>query len=362
MKNRYIAALAALCTLLPAAGQQTRKLTAEKHNEYGLVYSLPVTRLQVRVTAEMTRETPGRYWQYAKKYIGAENVVTAPRAEWTVTGVEVIPFGTADTSTQYLMQLKPGATTYMSVADDGMLLSINAQAEAPETPTNERTEPEKDDFNPDEYLQYVNEDFLSSQSAVKQAQMLAENIMEVRDAKISLTRGTADTMPTDGKQLELMLNSLSHQEESMTSAFIGNTFSTTASTSLTFTPSEEGKYTLLRVSDFDGFTTADDYAGEPLYLEVSDIRQGELPVNEKGEEKLIPRDAVIYNIPGTAHVKLTYRGRTLYEQDIQMAQCGMQFGLSPQLFTDRKAPSYAVFNPVTGAVEKIGLVSDLSNE
>lgn len=41
--------------------------------------------------------------------------------------------------------------------------------------------------------------------------MLAESLMEIREAKVSLTRGTAETMPTDGRQLELMLESLRHQ-------------------------------------------------------------------------------------------------------------------------------------------------------
>ncbi len=93
-----------------------------------------------------------------------------------------------------------------------------ARPAAPEIPEN------PDPVNIREYLQYVDEDFIASQSSVKQAQMLAENLMEIRDAKTSLTRGTAETMPTDGRQPELMLESLRHQEAAMTAAFTGASY------------------------------------------------------------------------------------------------------------------------------------------
>ena len=44
-----------------AGAQQTKVLTAEKHNEYGLVYSLPITALQVTVTAEKETRIAGPY-------------------------------------------------------------------------------------------------------------------------------------------------------------------------------------------------------------------------------------------------------------------------------------------------------------
>ena len=40
-----------------------------------------------------------------------------------------------------------------------------------------------------------------------------------------------------------------------------------------------------------------------------------------------------------------------------MAQLGMTFGLDPALFTDKKEPSFAVFDPVTGALLEIGSVT-----
>lgn len=110
---------------LPARAQQTRVLTADKHNEYGLVYSLPTTSLQFTVTARRTVSKAGPYRQYASRYIGTDKVVAQDSEKWEILSVKAVPFGTADPEKQYLMQLKPGAVTSITVAEDGMLLSIN---------------------------------------------------------------------------------------------------------------------------------------------------------------------------------------------------------------------------------------------
>lgn len=351
--SSFIAAAAISACLIPAQAQQTKMLTADKHNEYGLVYSLPVTSVRFEVTARRTVSHAGPYFQYAKKFLGTDRVIKEDSEKWEILSVKAVPFGTSDTEQQYEMQLKPGALTSICVDDNGMLLAINREIDAPEIP-----EPADDsqltaEVHPRDYLQFVNEDFLASQSSAKQAQMLSESLMEVRDAKISLTRGTAETMPTDGRQLELMLNSLRQQEASMTAAFLGSTETQTVTRTFTFTPGEPGKTILFRMSDFAGFVDADDYSGDPVYVSVRLSREPDMPVDAKGEAKKLPKDAVIYNIPGAADISLTLNGKKLWQGEVECAQYGIQFGLAPNLFSDKKSRSYAIFNPVTGGLVKI---------
>ena len=349
----------AVTSSAPVIGQQTKVLTADKHNEYGLVYTLPKTALRIEVTATREVRKAGPYYQYAKKYVGTDKVVKDDAEIWTIGSVRVAPYGVPDTSTRYLMQLKPGATTFIGVADDGMLLSINTDpADIPEFKSSTPGGMEGEKLADKEYLQYVDEDFIASQSSAKQAQMLAESLMEIRDAKLSLTRGTADQMPTDGKQLELMLNSLSHQEAAITAAFLGNITKETVVKSYTYLPEEDGRTVLFRLSDFGGFVEPDDFSGEPVYINVSVTEEGSLPVDAKGETKKVPKDAVAYTIPGSAKITLTYKGKTLFSEDYDMAQFGVVFGLNPLLFSDKKAPSYAVFDPATGGLKEIGALKD----
>lgn len=345
-----------LCALSVPA-QQTRILNADKHNEYGLVYTLPVTSVRFDVTARQTVRKAGPYYQYAKKFIGSDNVIKEDAEIWEIISVKATPFGIPDTENKYLMQLKPGALTYICVDDNGMLLAINKEVTSPRLEEAEGETEFKGGVNVRAFLQYMNEDFIASQSSARQAQTLSENLMEVREAKIALTRGTAETMPTDGRQLELMLKSLEDQEKLMTAAFMGSEESRTVTRSFTFTPDEEGRFVLFRMSDFAGFVEPDDYSGDPVYINVKATREAELPVDAKGETKKIPKDAVIYNIPGAVMMSLELNGKSLWKKEVECSQLGMTFGLLPSMFSDKKGRSFATFNPATGALTEIGEVN-----
>lgn len=360
LKTPVLTLAASMFFATTAPAQQTKLLTADKHNEYGLIYSLPNTAIDINVTATRTVRKAGPYYKYARKYLGTDKVVKEDSESWTVNSVTLRTRGVADTEETYLMQLKNGSLTYICVDADGMLLAINKDVPSPAgTPVYdpEAGAAKSDKVSMNEYLQYVDEDFIASQSSAKQAQMLAESLMEIRDAKISLTRGTAETMPTDGKQLELMLNSLSHQEAALTAAFAGLTQTEQVTRTYTVTPTKEGKKVLFRMSDFAGFVDSDDYSGDPVYLTIDIVSEPQIPVDAKGTEKKLPKDAVIYNIPGTVKATLSFLGRTLCEQEVELAQFGVKFGLNPVLFSAKKDRSFATFDPATGALREIGAES-----
>ena len=64
--------------------------------------------------------------------IGTDKVVQADADIWTIQDVKITPYGVADPESRFLMQLKPGALTSICVADDGMLLAINKEVDAPQ--------------------------------------------------------------------------------------------------------------------------------------------------------------------------------------------------------------------------------------
>lgn len=336
--------------------QQTKILTADKGNDYGLVYSLPDTGLQITVVAQRTVYIAGPYARFAKKYLATDKVISEGYEEWSITDVQVSQYGAVNPASQYIMTLKPGSQTFIAVDQDGMIRSINRKPvdDIPEPSYRPENLPEVIRPTGKEYLQFVDEDFIASQSSAKQAEMLAANIMEVRDARLSLTRGTADTMPTDGKQLELMLNSLNQQERDMTAAFTGNSYTETVTRTYTYVPEEDTTSVLFRFSDFKGFCSANDYAGSPFTIRVNVTARGTLPVDANGKEKEMPKDGVRYTIPGAAQITLSHDNRTYYNRELEFGQMGIVFGLNPSLFTDKKNPAYAVFNPITGGLKELG--------
>lgn len=358
--KRYLPLSLAILFAAPAFTQQTKILTAEKHNEYGLVYTLPTTALQITVTARKETRKAGPFRQYAKHYLGTTDVVAEDAVNWTITNVEVTPVGVKDDDTQYLMQLKAGALTYLGVDRNGMLLSVNIEPQAPKVQTPELLQVGgrviSTTGGAEDYLRYVDMDYVSAQNSMRQAEMVANSLMDVRDSYLSLTRGTADNMPTDGRQLELMLNSLKEQESALTRAFSGSVTIEEFTSQYTYLPEQDGEEILFRLSDFRGFVEPDDYSGSPIYIKTEIIYQGELPVDAEGKEKQFPKDGVVYAIPGTAKISV-YDGKSgFYNKEIEFAQFGTKFALAPSLFTDKKSPSFARFSPVTGGLLEIGTV------
>ena len=356
MIKNLIICLAFISSGMICKAQQTKILTAEKHNEYGLVYTLPVTAFQVEVVAVKEVKKTGPFYKYSKIFTSDSKVITKDEEVWSIESVKVTPYGVPDDENRYLMQLKPGATSFISVAEDGMLLAINKEVESPVVEKLEVVQLEGIPSTGKEYLEFVNEDFIAAQSSYKKAQILAEELMEIRDSKISLTRGTAETMPTDGRQLEIMLESLEKQEKALTNAFTGSAWKERIVRTFSFIPEKEAKYVLCKVLPTKGIVEASSKDGEPIYISVKIVEEPQLPVDSKGEEKKIPKDAVMYCLPGVANLTFSYGGKNLFQKQYQISQFGTTFGLNPSIFTDKKEPSYAVFDPVTGALLELGTI------
>lgn len=51
---------------------------------------------------------------------------------------------------------------------------------------------------------------------------------------------------------------------------------------------------------------------------------------------------------------MEFDGETLVGKTFDVAQLGVVFGIDPALFTNKKAPSYLHFNPLTGAIRELG--------
>lgn len=335
--------------------QQTKLLTAEKHNEYGLVYTLPSTAFEIQVVAVKEIKKAGDFSKYSKIFTADKDAIQEDSKTWTIETVRVTPYGVPNLENIYLMQLKAGATTFIEVGEDGMLLSINKEVEMPSREVLEIVEKEGDEISGKEYLEFVNEDFIAAQSSLKKAQLLAEELMEIRDAKISLTRGTAETMPTDGKQLEIMLRSLEKQEKALMNAFTGASWKERIVRTFTYIPNADEETVICRLNSKEGIVESDD-SGIPLIVSLQNIIEAELPIDAKGEEKKLPKDAVVYCLPGNAELSMTFDKNIMYKKNFQMSQFGIIFGLNPSLFTDKKEPSFAEFDPATGALVKLATI------
>ncbi|MCM1504532.1 MAG: DUF4831 family protein [Muribaculum sp.] len=353
-----LTSLLCIAASLTASAQTTTKLSASKANDYGLVYSLPTTVLDITIEAVHTVNQPGEFYKYAKKYLNADTPISEPSESWDIKSVTVNARGRADNSEQYLMQFRAGQTPFIIVDENGMPLAINTEdVSLPDSPV--LPEPVKAAPTPLETeaaRHAISEEMLQSQSSAKRAELAAQKIYDLRQSRTDFITGQADQMPPDGKAMQIIVDEIAAQEAALTAMFLGTTQTETSVNTITFVPGEESSKTVLaRVSAIDGIVDADDLSGDPITIAVNVTDRGKLPLNEKGEPKKFPEGGVAYCIPGSANVTISFRGKTVWDGSIDASQYGIVFGLDPKIFSDKKAPAYLIFNPVTGAVKELGI-------
>lgn len=354
-----LGSLALVCGLVGNA-QTTTKLTADKANEYGLIYYLPKTALEVTLEVRKTVKTPGEFYAYAKKLLGV-TPITKASTSYEVLGGVINPVGVVDEEEQYLVNYKGGSAVTMVVTENSFPLSINddgyvapnQQQELPQAQGAQATILETPAA-----MQAMTEEMLLSKSTAKRAELAAKRIIELRQERRDIAAGNADNMPSDGKALELALKTLDEQEAALTAMFAGTTKTSTEVQTYDVDLAEDGsleKEILCRLSQTRGLIPAEDLGGDPVYLEVREISRGELPVNEKGIQKTFPKGGVAYRIPGEAVATVEYDGRQVTSRKISVAQLGVVFGLDPTLFNDKKVNRYQHFNPLDGSLKEQGI-------
>lgn len=358
-KNQLLSLLSAALLVLPAMAQTTQRLTADKTNEYALIYSLPLTVVDITVETEHTVKKPGEFSNYAIRYLAMNEDDVIRKKEHTVAikSVTITPRGMADPDNRWQVQFKSGSVPTMILTEDGVPLSINEDVNAPaqpQLPKSMAAQPTVLEGNA--AREAMTEAMARSTTLSKKAEAAATRIFELRERRNDIFNGDAEGMPPDGRATEIVLSGLSAQEAALTAMFAGTVQTYTEVVTVTYTPGQEdeSKVLLGRVSPIDGLVAKDDLSGIPVYLNYQILEFGKLPANEKGEVKKFPKGGVAYMIPGSARISLTFKDAVIGQADIDVAQLGAVFGIDPGLFTDKKNPAYVEFSPVTGAIVNIG--------
>lgn len=362
MKPAFLLTIIA-ATLLPgtAAAQQSQRITAGKANEYGLVYSLPLTAVDITLEAEITETTPGEFANYARRYLAITDAITEPGRSVALTAANVGIHGVPDPDNRWLAQFKGGSNPFITLTADGIPLAVNAEgtvppAVAPQTAIT-LTAGLNDAALADARRAATTQEMAQSSGIGKRAELAAQRIFELREMRNDLLSGQAENMPADGEALRVALEAINRQEQALTSMFAGTTRTYRTSMLGSVTPDSATVYAgasvIGRLSAVDGFVAPGDLSGSPVTVEFQLVEEGILPVDERGQTKTFPRGGLAYRIPGRALVIVRYGGNEVARATVDVAQYGAVFGLDPKLFTDRREPSKAIFDPATGALVEL---------
>lgn len=319
----------------------------------GVSYFLPKTAFRVTVMAEKTVTKPGDFYKYANRYLRLPSVPTEESVEWSIKSIKLEPFGVPDKEKAYSIKVKSKTVApLVGLSSDGILLSINAEAE-------EETLPDIPDAVPAPKLEdprtYMTQEMLTAGSTAKMAELCAEEIYDLRDSRNALIKGEADNTPKDGAQLQLMLNQLDKQVAALESMFKGTQQTSTEVFSFNFLPEQEAdKEILFRFSQKLGLVDADDLAGAPVYVSVECLET--LPAVEENEDvakkKAKMEKGVYYNVPVRTKVSIFNTQQEYFNIELPMGQFGAVEILSNALF-DKQATTKVTFFQTTGGTKDI---------
>ena len=316
----------------------------------GAIYYLPKTALRFTVLVERTQYTPGEYAAYAERYLALHDVKTEATSDSRLIHIDMMPVGQADTAKCYAVKINPKTTAAnIEISKDGILLAVNSEAPRTVFPAAFRPARKLAAINS---RQFLNEEILAAGSTTKRAELIAQEIYNIRESKNQLTRGEADYMPKDGEQLRIMLAQLDQQNSALTQLFTGTTVTDTTEYVLTVCPMKETKEEVLfRLSQKLGMVEADDLSGAPYYLTVEDLHTVPAPV-ETGKKKKKEEEGIYVNVPGRIRVSVTRGPETLLTQEISAGQFGNVELLGEELF-NRRYITHIGLNPTHGGVEKL---------
>lgn len=311
----------------------------------GIAYFLPKTTLEVRVIATKVTYQPGEFCQYANRYLRLNNITAQPETHWEIKKIEVCSVGVPDSTKAYIMKLKDkDLVSNMELTDNGIIKAINTSAPAMEESQYVLEKPQQHQ----NARKYLTEEILMAGSTAKMAELTAKEIFNIRESKNLILRGQAENMPKDGASLQLVIDNLNQQEQAMTEMFTGITDREDKVFKIRLSP-ENGldNAIALRFSKKLGILDSEDLSGEPIYINMT----SKTALGTEDEKSKQPK-GVLYNIPGKANVSVTFKGKTVFEDELPVTQLGYTEVLTNSLF-DKKVNTRVIFNPNTGAIVKI---------
>lgn len=345
MKKLIILTGLVLSTSAYAQTEVTAGVTRGK--DYGVVYMLPKTEIDVVVKANKVTYTPGEFSKYADRYLRLPNVSADPKEYWELVSVKAVSTGVPDSEQTYFVKMKDKTVApLMELTEDGIVKSINMPLTARKAAVTKPATAIQNSINPRDFL---TEEILMANSTAKMAELVAKEIYNIRESKNALVRGQADNMPKDGEQLKIMLHNLDEQENAMTQMFSGTLNKEEKIFTIRINPTKEiNKEVAFRFSKKLGVVANDDLAGEPVYISIKDLKTPNVP-QEDGKKKI---DGVAYNVPGKAQVTLLQGKTTLFNEELPVTQFGTTEYLAPTLF-NKKSTIKILFNPNTGGLVKV---------
>lgn len=315
----------------------------------GMSYYLPKTEMQFKFLVEKATYKPGQLCMYAERYMKKSDVAQKPSVTYRILDMGMTPVGVPDTAKHYTLSMdRKYSIGEVHLSDNGILLAINDQPKVIVPSKHFIPTLKQLPLNP---MDYMNEDILTAGSNAKMAELVAQEIYDIRESRNMLQRGQAEFMPKDGEQMRLMMQGLDQQERALRQVFEGVTERDTTEVIISYVPVQSvDREMLFRFSSKLGFVDVDDLGGTPYFISIEEEQKTETSTeaNKKDRDDIGLR----VNMPAKIKVTLYQQEKPIHTYTLYMGQFGQTESLSGALF-GRKQTTKLILNPITGALESI---------
>lgn len=319
----------------------------------GATYFLPKTGLKLKLLVEKTTYTPGDLAGYASRYMKLQEVESQPSTTYRLIGLSAQLIGLPDTTKQFTALIdKKHSIISIDRDENGVLMAVNTKGSKPEPPKPFLAAPKSKPDNPHDFY---TADMMAAPNKARMAELISQEIADIRESRNMLSRGEADFMPKDGEQLRIMLAQLKRQENALMQVFQGTTERDTLEQEVDFMPEKDGERTLVfRFSKYAGLVDKDDLSGSPFYAQVDDLHSISTIEPAIAHEGKKSKDdcGIAVSLPGKIKVTLIDFARPYATFELYAAQFGRVEPLSGELF-GKKFTTQLVLNPVTGNVDRL---------
>ena len=318
----------------------------------GTSYYLPKTAMKFTLTVEKTQYEPGQFAGYAQRYMKQDDVQLEASTTYRIVDTRMHNIAMPDTAKHFTLSLDKRYTiSTVERTDNGQLLAINAEPKRVTEPAPFVPARKPRALNPRDFM---NEDMLTAGSTAKMAQLIAQEIYDIRDSRNQLQRGQAEFMPADGQQLRIMMDGLNTQERALRQVFEGTTVKDTTEVTLVFVPTENvDRQLFFRFSRHFGLVDNDDLSGVPYYITVyTDAKVTDDGEAQKKEKKDKDDIGLVVNTPQKVRATLYCENKVVDSYEFNAGQFGGTESLSGALF-GKKLTTQIVLNPITGGIETI---------
>jgi hypothetical protein len=323
MKRLHLTLLALSACFAGNAQLVTQPLKAAKDTANGIVYALPAVALEIEVDTRCTEEAPGPYFQYAERFLGTKDVRQTESTHYALKGFRLKTSTLPDPQQTYVISTGKKAKGWsIQLTEQGFLRAINGKVVPPvasavkSSPKATRSEDRPWETAPSSIF---TKDMQLASSTAKMAELAANQLFAIRDARFNLLTQESDKTPSDGSSYRTVLSELNRMESAYRALFEGSQKQTFQTHTFTWYPEKDTVEILFRFSALKGILGADNLAGSPYYLCVR-----RLP--ETADAYKVDRSAALkgiyYRRPAKAVIEITDGKDVAFSQEVTLPQCG----------------------------------------